>query len=221
MAEADRTDLFKNGFSYLISEDGYNTWIVNWDYIGRPDGQFGIPPEQMDALMAEHPDDPRAWEDALGMHPGDLGEHPIRVDVNPEYIQNLREATPKMSGSNDKFLGTGKVPGGQDEMVIDQFPNPELYPEVGSLTSAREYSIELTETVEIVEEDHTSMGPAELPALPAPPPETTERTSMGPDETELDTTKQVEIKKTVETTTKKEEETHDKHDGIDNDGMEE
>ena len=129
-------DFSKNGASYLISNDNYNDFIRDRDDIGRPDGQFCIPSNQMDEMLQNYPDDPRAWEQQLGLNSGSLGDNDIkRVDVNEPQNYNLRPPSEEMSGVNDQYLGTGKVPGGQDEAVIDQFPNPENHQEVGNITN--------------------------------------------------------------------------------------
>ena len=118
----------KNGGSYLISQSAADLHIYNpnKELIGRPDGQFMIPSNQMDQLLVKHPNDPRAWEKQLGLNPNSLGEHPLRVDVYSPQQYNLREPTADLSGSNDKFVPDGKTAGGYDEAIINQFPNPTI-----------------------------------------------------------------------------------------------
>ena len=134
---------FKNGGSYLISQANYDRFIAGRESIGRPDGQFVTPKNQMDDLMNQYPSDPRAWEEQLGLNSGSLGENPYRVDINDPSQFNLREASAEMSGANPQFRGDGKTTGGMDEAVVDPVPNPETHPEVGSVQSARGYGHDL------------------------------------------------------------------------------
>ena len=67
------SDSFRNGGSYLISQENFDRYVAGRDTIGRPDGQFMVPKQQMDDLMARHPDDVRAWEQELGLQSGSLG----------------------------------------------------------------------------------------------------------------------------------------------------
>lgn len=118
---------FENyGGSYLLSQQAAAKYIYGGgnDFIGRHDGQFMIPSNQMDELLNRHPNDPRAWEKQLGIEEYNLGNHPVRVDVYSPQAYNLREPTVDLSGSNDKFTGDGKTSGGYNEAVIDPFPNP-------------------------------------------------------------------------------------------------
>ena len=129
-------DFRQQGASYLISKENYGRYVYGRDQIGRPDGQFCIPSNQMDELINDYPDNPKEWENQLGLERGSLGDDDIRrVDVYEPQSYNLRPPSEEMSGVNEHYLGTGKVPGGQDEAVIDQFPNPENNPEVGEITT--------------------------------------------------------------------------------------
>ena len=126
-----------HGGSYLLSNNAYEDYVQGKDMIGRPDGQFMIPSNQMDELVKNNPDNPREWEKQLGLEDGSLGNTKVRrVDVYNPQDYEPRLPTSDLSGSNDKFLeGQGKVPGGQDECVINQFPNPEKHPEVGKIST--------------------------------------------------------------------------------------
>lgn len=125
-----------HGGSYLISDKNYAQYIEGAESIGRPDGQFMIPANQMNELLAKHSDEPREWERQLGLEKGSLGDSNIhRVDVYNPQDYNPRLPTEDMSGANDKFIPGGKTPGGQDECVINQFPNPENNPSVGKITT--------------------------------------------------------------------------------------
>ncbi len=147
------SDFEEYGASYLISEENYERYIAGREEIGRPDGQFVIPSNQMDSLLEEYPDDPREWERQLGLDEGSLGDSNIRrVDVYSPEEYNLREPTEDMSGANDQFLGTGETPGGQNEAVIDQFENPEENSEVGSISTL------MTQEEEIQEDNYYDYG---------------------------------------------------------------
>lgn len=129
-------DFNQYGGSYLLSNDAYEDYVQGRDVIGRPDGQFMIPTNQMDELTKSYPNNPREWEKQLGLNEGSLGNERIRrVDVYNPQDYNPRLPTSDLSGANNKFLeGKGKVPGGQDECVIDQFPNPEKNQSVGKIS---------------------------------------------------------------------------------------
>lgn len=121
------SDDFKNGGSYLISAANADIYINDGqEEIGRQDGQFIIPPNQMDELLESHPNDPRAWEQQLGLPQNSLRDDVYRVDVYHPEDFNLREATPDLSGSNDLYVADGKTAGGYDEAVCSPFPNPSL-----------------------------------------------------------------------------------------------
>jgi hypothetical protein len=137
-------DFEKYGGSYLLSQENCNNFIKekgNED-IGRTDGQFIIPSNEMDELIESTDGDPRQLEEALGLKEGSLGENPVRVDINEPQKFNLRESEYDLSGSNENYLGYGETPGGQQERVIDPFPNPEMNPDVGNISNVKSPSIE-------------------------------------------------------------------------------
>ncbi len=136
MSNSVSNDFREHGGSYLISNNNYEDYIQGRDIIGRPDGQFMIPSNQMDDLINNYPNDPREWERQLGLDRNSLGDTDIhRVDVyNPDNYEP-RLPSSELSGSNDKYIDGGKVPGGQDECVINPFPNPEHNPEIGKVST--------------------------------------------------------------------------------------
>lgn len=127
-------EIFKQGGSYLISEENYIRYILGRERIGRADGQFMIPSYQMDALMKQFPHDPRAWEKALGLREGSLGSNPFRVDLTDPISHGLRVAPMDISGSNEYQRTDGMTPGIYSEGVTDSFWNPETYGESGSIS---------------------------------------------------------------------------------------
>ena len=129
-------DFEKYGCSYLLSNNAYEDYIQGRDVIGRSDGQFVTPSNQIDELLSKHQNDPREWEHQLGLNEGSLGNEDIRrVDVYCPQNHEPRLPSGDLSGANDKFLDGGKTPGGQDECVINPFPNPESNPSVGKITN--------------------------------------------------------------------------------------
>ena len=136
----------QNGGSYLLSDKNYEQHVEGQNKIGRPDGQFMTPSNQMDDLLQNHPNDPREWEKQLGLGENSLGDENIhRVDVYRPQDYEPRMPTSDLSGANEKFLeGRGKTPGGQDECVINPFPNPEQHPEIGQITTLNTPSINAT-----------------------------------------------------------------------------
>ena len=64
---------------------------------------------------------------------GDSNIH--RVDVYNPHDYEPRLPTCDLSGANDKFIEGGRTPGGQDECVINRFPNPESNPSVGKVST--------------------------------------------------------------------------------------
>lgn len=192
-------DFLNNGGSYLISETNARDYIYKNDpsLIGRPDGQFMIPTNQMDELLEKHPNDPRAWEKQLGLSEGSLGEYPLRVDIYSPQQHNLREPTSDLSGSNDKFVPDGKTAGGYDEAIINQFPNPTLSgnENVGKVTPVKislSKKQEATISAEIIPPDRRAAWPSnsvnkkisgpELQDIPPiPSPKTADQPSLGPE----------------------------------------
>lgn len=129
-------DFEKYGGSYLLSDENYEKYVNGLNNIGRDDGQFMIPSNQMDELISNHPNNPRVWENQLGLRDGSLGE----LDIHRVDVYNPREFSPRLptsdlSGSNDKFIEGGKTPGGQDECVVNPFPNPQNNPEIGKMST--------------------------------------------------------------------------------------
>ena len=139
---------FNSGASYLISEENYYRYIQGNTTIGRPDGQFVAPYNQMDDLLIRANGDVSVMEEALGLDPGSLGSNPQRVNIYNPQDYNLRLPTADMSGSNSNFIEGGTTSGGVSEGVIDPFPNPNVSADTGyieSAASSREAAIEAAE----------------------------------------------------------------------------
>ncbi|MCM1159578.1 MAG: hypothetical protein NC300_12950, partial [Bacteroidales bacterium] len=127
---------FDSGASYLLSRDNYEYYICTkgTGLVGRPDGQFVAPVSEMDDVLLQADNNPRIMEELLGLDSGSLGESPVRVNILNPKDYDLRLPDASMSGANDNFVpGAGKTSGGVSEGVINQFPNPDYAPEIGSI----------------------------------------------------------------------------------------
>ncbi len=193
---------FESGASCLMSRQSYAYYVEGKAQIGRWNDQmnrgelFVIPKSQMDYLLATYPNDPRKWEEALGLETYSLGSFPVRVDINDPEKYGLRQPDTFEKGYTGR--GTPGIPGSVpplDEAVIGQVPNPEKFPEVGKISRVERW-VERTEVTE----------------------ETSVRESMGPDGTvELETETTTTVSQ--ETTVTIEEKTNSNENHLD-DGME-
>lgn len=104
-------DQFKDGASYLVSDDTYNSYIRGKNYLGRdgntenPGGAlFCIPKEEMNKVLEESGGDIDKIEDSLGLERGSLGDGPLhRVDVDNPMSHNIRMATGNEPGANPLY----------------------------------------------------------------------------------------------------------------------
>ena len=115
---------FKNGASFLIPGDSYEQFVKNSSMIGRPDGQFVSPSNQIDDLLKKANGDVSIIEEALGIPKGGWqGKGGMyRIDISNPQNYNLRSASSGISGANDLFIAGGKTSGGISEGIIDQVP---------------------------------------------------------------------------------------------------
>ena len=115
---------FKNGASFLIPGDSYEQFVKYSSMVGRPDGQFVSPSNQIDDLLKKANGDVSIIEEALcipkGGWQGKGGMY--RIDISNPQNYNLRSASSGISGANDLFIAGGKTPGGISEGIIDQVP---------------------------------------------------------------------------------------------------
>ena len=115
---------FKNGASFLIPGDSYEQFVKNSSMVGRPDGQFVSPSNQIDDLLKKANGDISIIEEALGIPKGGWqGKGGMyRIDISNPQNYNLRSASSGISGANNLFIAGGKTSGGISEGIIDQVP---------------------------------------------------------------------------------------------------
>jgi hypothetical protein len=87
-------------------------------------GTFVIPKNVADEIVEQAGSDVPKLEELLGLEPGTLGEHPIRVDV--ETPKGLEMPQGNELGTNENWLPGGYTSGGLPEARVDQIP-PEDY----------------------------------------------------------------------------------------------
>ena len=115
---------FKNGASFLIPGDSYEQFVKNSSMVGRPDGQFVSPSNQIDDLLKKANGDISIIKEALGIPKGGWqGKGGMyRIDISNPQNYNLRSASSGISGANNLFIAGGKTSGGISEGIIDQVP---------------------------------------------------------------------------------------------------
>jgi hypothetical protein len=89
-------------------------------YIGPRGGTYVIPKQVADELVEQSGGDVSKLEELLGLNPGTLGEHPIRVDV--ETPNGLEMPQGNEPGTNINWLPGGYTSGGLPEARVDQIP---------------------------------------------------------------------------------------------------
>ena len=190
---------FLNGASYLISRSNFiryvwmNNTIGRWNEALSRGELFVVPSEDLDRLIETFPDQPRVWEDALGLPEGALGDHPLRINIDHPEEYGLRLPDGMEMGANDEFIPGGKLPQLEDypefeplnEGVTDLVDNPAYNLDVGSVTEVTDYVDEID--VEL-EEYRESLGAGEEDV------ETVEVETTVTQETEIET----EVEDTVE-----------------------
>lgn len=106
---------------FTPEEGGFNNGAI-----GNPKDHvaFVMPKDVGETLIEVSKGDPRILEDLLGLHPGDLGDSPVAIDIPAENLHNVRIP----SGNEDSaFEGYWKpggrtYPGDMPEAVIDEVP---------------------------------------------------------------------------------------------------
>ncbi|HEM3867534.1 TPA: hypothetical protein U1V35_000741 [Streptococcus suis] len=104
---------------FTPEEGGFNNGAI-----GNPKDHvaFVMPKDVGETLIEVSKGDPRILEDLLGLHPGDLGDSPVAIDIPAENLHNVRIP----SGNEDSaFEGYWKpggrtYPGDMPEAVIDE-----------------------------------------------------------------------------------------------------
>ena len=91
---------------------------------GPDGGTFVLPFSLADDLLKKAGGDISKLEELLGLPSGDLGKHPVRIDVpNPT---GLRMPSGNERGANAQWIPGGYTSGGVMEAVIDS-PSPGQY----------------------------------------------------------------------------------------------
>jgi hypothetical protein len=122
----DHLKRFKNGVAFFCPE---NILINNKKLLGRTDGVYVVPMDEMDALMKETGGDIGKVEIALGIPTGDWASKTMcRIDVVDVSDLNLRVPSGNELGANNFFTPGGYTAGGQIEAVIDRIPEGKYKP---------------------------------------------------------------------------------------------
>ena len=113
-----------------LFDDGGTAFAKNDYYLkgdngrfGRDDGAFVFPKEYAQKMIDASNENPRELERLLGLDKGSLGDSPVRIDVAPDNMDNLRIPNGNEMGSKDNIKwrpGGNTYPGGIPESVIDQ-----------------------------------------------------------------------------------------------------
>lgn len=87
---------------------------------GPPGGTFVMPSNVADEIIAEANGDVRELEILLGLKQGDLGEFPVRVDI--DNTNGLRMPSGNEKGATSEWIPGGYTSGGIPEAIIDSPP---------------------------------------------------------------------------------------------------
>ncbi|GAB2027553.1 hypothetical protein [Lactovum odontotermitis] len=113
---------FENGVTKFQSESQRLSDIANYgDSLGSPKGQFVFPKDYADEMINASGGSPRELERLLGLKQGELGDNPLRFDI--DKADNIRIPSGNEPGSAQNELwrpGGYTYPGGVPEAVIDQ-----------------------------------------------------------------------------------------------------
>ncbi|WP_330911005.1 hypothetical protein [Streptococcus suis] len=117
--------LFDNGTikfqKFTPEEGGFNNGAI-----GNPEDHvaFVMPREAGETLIEVSKGDPRLLEVLLGLHPGDLGDSPVVIDIPAESIRNPRIPSGNEDSAFDGYWKPGgrTYPGNMPEAVIDEVP---------------------------------------------------------------------------------------------------
>ncbi|KFN85438.1 hypothetical protein H702_09915 [Streptococcus equinus JB1] len=116
---------FSNGAikiqKFTPTENGFNNGAI-----GNPKDHvvFVMPKDVGETIIEVSKGNPRILEDILGLHPGDLGDSPVAIDIPPESIHNLKIPSGNEDSAFEGFWRPGgrTYPGNMPEAVIDEVP---------------------------------------------------------------------------------------------------
>lgn len=107
--------------SVTLEKEGFNNGAI-----GNPDDHvaFVMPKEAGETLLDVSKGDPRILEDLLGLHPGDLGDSPVAIDIPAENLHNVRIPSGNEDSVFDGYWKPGgrTYPGDMPEAVVDEIP---------------------------------------------------------------------------------------------------
>ena len=116
---------FENGAikfqKFTPEKGGFNNGAI-----GNPKDHvaFVMPKEAGETLLNVSKGDSRILEDLLGMHPGDLGDSPVAIDIPAENLHNIRIPSGNEKSAFDGYWKPGgrTYPGDMPEAVVDEIP---------------------------------------------------------------------------------------------------
>ena len=115
---------FKSGASFLMTGDAYDFFGRGKSHLGRPDGQFVAPTNQINDLLKKSKGDISVIEKGLGIPSGEWANKGglYKIDIPKPSEHNLRLPTSNLSGANELFIPGGTTSGGIAEAVVNQVP---------------------------------------------------------------------------------------------------
>ncbi|MFD2726303.1 DUF6531 domain-containing protein [Hyunsoonleella rubra] len=119
---------FDNGASFIVTGEVYEKFIKNSSIVGRPDGQFVAPTNQINNLLKKANGDISIVEKGLGIPDGNWQNKGglYKIDIDNPKNHNMRLPDSNNSGANELFVPGGKTSGGISEAVIDPVPTDQL-----------------------------------------------------------------------------------------------
>ncbi|HEP1844080.1 TPA: hypothetical protein VCA72_001226 [Streptococcus suis] len=106
---------------FTPEEGGFNNGAI-----GNPKDHvaFVMPKDVGETLIEVSKGDPRILEDLLGLHPGDLGDSPVAIDIPAENLHNVRIPSGNEDSAFDGYWKPGgrTYPGDMPEAVVDEIP---------------------------------------------------------------------------------------------------
>ncbi|MBO4108567.1 hypothetical protein J5566_10380, partial [Streptococcus suis] len=104
---------------FTPEEGGFNNGAI-----GNPKDHvaFVMPKDVGETLIEVSKGDPRILEDLLGLHPGDLGDSPVAIDIPAENLHNVRIPSGNEDSAFDGYWKPGgrTYPGDMPEAVVDE-----------------------------------------------------------------------------------------------------
>ena len=106
---------------FMPQEGGYNNGAI-----GNPRDHvaFVMPKNVGETLIDVSKGNPRLLEDLLGLHPGDLGDAPVAIEIPYDSIKNLKVPSGNEASAFKGYWKPGgrTYPGDMPEAVIDEVP---------------------------------------------------------------------------------------------------